>query len=110
MRSSNLGPRPFIECGEQGRHHHGHARCRGPGERVNAELKNWRNLRKIRSCPHRAAELVAAARPPATSSRRDRGERANAQLKVRRVLREAPLLPRRVTDLVKAVLVLIQAG
>ncbi|MCU1629737.1 MAG: transposase [Pseudonocardia sp.] len=37
-----------------------HARRRGPGERVNAELKNWRILRKIRSCPSRAAELVAA--------------------------------------------------
>jgi hypothetical protein len=36
-----------------------HARRRGPGERVNAELKNWRILRKIRSCPSRA-ELVAA--------------------------------------------------
>jgi hypothetical protein len=38
-----------------------HARRRGPGERVNAELKNWRILRKIRSCPSRAPELVAAA-------------------------------------------------
>ena len=37
-----------------------HARRRGPGERVNAELKNWRILRKIRSCPSRAGELVAA--------------------------------------------------
>jgi hypothetical protein len=37
-----------------------HARRRGPGERVNAELKNWRILRKIRSSPSRAAELVAA--------------------------------------------------
>ena len=37
-----------------------HARRRGPGERVNAELKNWKVLRKIRSCPARAAELVAA--------------------------------------------------
>jgi hypothetical protein len=37
-----------------------HARQRGPGERVNAELKNWKILRKIRSCPTRAAELVAA--------------------------------------------------
>jgi DDE superfamily endonuclease len=27
------------------------ARRRGPGERVNAELKNWRILRNIRSCP-----------------------------------------------------------
>jgi DDE superfamily endonuclease/Helix-turn-helix of DDE superfamily endonuclease len=37
-----------------------HARQRGPGERVNAELKNWRILRRIRSCPRRATELVAA--------------------------------------------------
>ena len=37
-----------------------HARQRGPGERVNAELKDWRILRKIRSCPTRAADLVAA--------------------------------------------------
>lgn len=37
-----------------------HARQRGPGERANAELKNWRVLRKIRSCPLRASELVAA--------------------------------------------------
>jgi hypothetical protein len=37
-----------------------HARQRGPGERVNAELKNWRILRKIRSCPNRASDLVAA--------------------------------------------------
>jgi hypothetical protein len=37
-----------------------HARRRGPGEQVNAELKNWRILRKIRYCPRRAAELVAA--------------------------------------------------
>jgi hypothetical protein len=37
-----------------------HARQRGPGERVNAELKNWRILRKIRSCPNNAAKLVAA--------------------------------------------------
>jgi hypothetical protein len=37
-----------------------HARQRGPGERVNAELKNWRILRKIRSSPSRARELIAA--------------------------------------------------
>ncbi len=37
-----------------------HARQRGPGERVNAELKNWRILRKIRSCPSRASDLIAA--------------------------------------------------
>ena len=37
-----------------------HARRRGPGERVNAELKNWRILRKIRSSPNQADQLVAA--------------------------------------------------
>lgn len=38
-------------------------RQRGPGERVNSELKNWKILRKIRSCPTRAADLVAAVQP-----------------------------------------------
>ena len=37
-----------------------HARQRGPGERANAELKNWKVLRKIRSCPSRATALVKA--------------------------------------------------
>jgi hypothetical protein len=37
-----------------------HARQRGPGERVNAELKNWRILGKIRSSPGQADKLVAA--------------------------------------------------
>ncbi|GAA4988155.1 transposase family protein [Pseudonocardia tropica] len=37
-----------------------HARRRGPGERANAELKNWKVLRKIRSSPNRADELIAA--------------------------------------------------
>lgn len=37
-----------------------HARVRGPGERANATLKNWRVLRKIRSSPNRAATLVQA--------------------------------------------------
>ena len=37
-----------------------HARQRGPGERVNAELKNWRIRRKIRSSPGQAGKLVAA--------------------------------------------------
>ncbi|ALE84760.1 transposase [Pseudonocardia sp. HH130629-09] len=37
-----------------------HARQRGPGERVNAELKNWRILRKICSSPSHATDLVAA--------------------------------------------------
>ncbi len=37
-----------------------HARQRGPGERANAELKSWKILRKIRSCPSRATTLVQA--------------------------------------------------
>ena len=32
-----------------------HARLRGPGERANAQLKSWRILRKLRSCPWRLA-------------------------------------------------------
>ncbi|MDT7700315.1 MAG: hypothetical protein QOJ30_2640, partial [Pseudonocardiales bacterium] len=37
-----------------------HARQRGPGERANAQLKSWKILRKIRSCPRRATDLVNA--------------------------------------------------
>jgi hypothetical protein len=37
-----------------------HARRRGPGERANAQIKNWRILRKIRSSPSRANTLVKA--------------------------------------------------
>ena len=37
-----------------------HARRRGPGERANAEIKNWKVLRKNRSSPSRADTLVRA--------------------------------------------------
>ena len=37
-----------------------HARQRGPGERANAQLKSWKILRRIRSCPGRATSLVKA--------------------------------------------------
>ena len=37
-----------------------HARQRGPGERANAELNNWRIVRKIRCCPTRTTALVNA--------------------------------------------------
>jgi len=37
-----------------------HARRRGPGERANAEIKNWRVLRKIRSSPSQGTTLVKA--------------------------------------------------
>jgi hypothetical protein len=36
------------------------AALRGPGERANADLKNWRILRKIRSSPAHATRLVNA--------------------------------------------------
>jgi len=35
-----------------------HSAIRGPGERANADLKNWRILRKIRSSPSHATTLV----------------------------------------------------
>jgi hypothetical protein len=37
-----------------------HARLRAPGERANAQLKNWRILRKLRCCPWRAGRLAKA--------------------------------------------------
>src|SRR3954451_16291379 len=35
-----------------------HARQRGPGERVNGQLKSWKILRKIRASPSQATTLV----------------------------------------------------
>lgn len=37
-----------------------HARLRGPGERVNAQLKTWRILRKLRCSPSKAGHLCKA--------------------------------------------------
>jgi hypothetical protein len=37
-----------------------HAKLRAPGERVNAQLKTWRILRKLRCCPWRAGKLAKA--------------------------------------------------
>jgi hypothetical protein len=37
-----------------------HAQLRSPGERANAQLKNWRILRKLRCCPWRAGQLAKA--------------------------------------------------
>ena len=37
-----------------------HARLRAPGERANAQLKNWQTLRKLRCCPWRAGQLAKA--------------------------------------------------
>ena len=37
-----------------------HARLRSPGERANAQLKNWHILRKLRCCPWKAGQLAKA--------------------------------------------------
>ena len=37
-----------------------HAQLRSPGEMANAQLKNWRILRKLRCCPWRAGQLAKA--------------------------------------------------
>ena len=37
-----------------------HAKLRGPGERANAQLKNWKILTKLRCCPHRTGHLAKA--------------------------------------------------
>jgi len=39
-----------------------HAKLRAPGERANAQLKNWHILRKLRCCPWRAGQLAKAIR------------------------------------------------
>lgn len=41
-------------------HNRLHARLRGPGERVFAELKKWRILRQLRCDPHRATHIARA--------------------------------------------------
>ena len=38
----------------------GKNKLRAPGERANAQLKNWRILRKLRCCPWRAGQLAKA--------------------------------------------------
>jgi hypothetical protein len=37
-----------------------HAALRAPGERANAQLKNWHILRKLRCCPWRTGQLAKA--------------------------------------------------
>jgi hypothetical protein len=37
-----------------------HAQLRSPGERANAQLKNWHILRKLRCCPWQAGQLAKA--------------------------------------------------
>ena len=44
----------------QNKHDRLHVRLRGPGERVPAELKKWRMLRKLRCDPHRATQIARA--------------------------------------------------
>jgi hypothetical protein len=48
-----------LSAGQQAVNH-AHSALRAPGERANAELKNWRILRKIRSSPAHATLLVDA--------------------------------------------------
>ncbi len=45
-----------------------HARLRAPGERVNAQLKSRRILRKLRCCPWRAGRLTKKIHLPMLSS------------------------------------------
>ena len=40
-----------------------HAKLRAPGERANAQLKNWRILRKLRCCPWRATNSPRPSTP-----------------------------------------------
>jgi hypothetical protein len=47
-----------------------HSALRAPGERANAELKNWRILRKIRSSPAHTSILVNAVQTPDHQRRR----------------------------------------
>ncbi len=44
----------------QKRANRAHTKLRAPGERTNAQLKNWRILRKLRCCPWRAGQLAKA--------------------------------------------------
>jgi hypothetical protein len=37
-----------------------HAQLRSPGERANAQLKNWHIPRKLRCCPWKAGQLAKA--------------------------------------------------
>jgi hypothetical protein len=46
-----------------------HSALRAPGERANAELKNWRILRKIRSSPAHAGLLVNAIQTVITQTK-----------------------------------------
>jgi hypothetical protein len=46
--------------GSQKEANRAHAKLRAPGERANAQLKNWRILRKLRCCPWRAGQLAKA--------------------------------------------------
>ena len=56
--TGELVPRPLSD--EQKAVDRAHAALRGPGERANAELKNWRIVRKARSSPAHATRLVNA--------------------------------------------------
>jgi hypothetical protein len=51
-----------------------HARLRGPGERANAELKNWKILRKLRTSPTQATTLVNAVQTLILATRNQTGK------------------------------------
>jgi DDE superfamily endonuclease len=53
-------PRPLSQ--DQTAVNRNHARNRAPGERAIATLKTWKILTKLRCCPHRATNIVAAIR------------------------------------------------
>ena len=63
-----LGAGPHIHTPYKGKNkpepqkqaNRSHAKLRGPGERANAQLKNWKILTKLRCCPHRAGHLAKA--------------------------------------------------
>ena len=57
---------------DQKAHHRLHARLRGPGERVFAELKKWRVLHKLRCYPHRATHIARAIATPNHQERQSR--------------------------------------
>jgi hypothetical protein len=46
--------------GSQEQANKGHAKLRSPSEHANAQLENWRILRKLRCCPWRAGQLAKA--------------------------------------------------
>jgi hypothetical protein len=59
-RDPDTGERRRRLSGNEKAVNSAHARLRGPGERANSQLKTWKILRKIRTCPRQATQLVNA--------------------------------------------------